>query len=469
MGNAPKRIVTLAEAVRIVEHCPEVHLLIGYGSRIHYDNIDTVVADLRPLLDGVQARSGDKPWMLIYGGDKVNEGVPDVGLLVQRLATAYNCVVMAPCVSAEPDPVPQPFLNYYYVMEPEYEGDLPPRSAEPLPPVPPQQQPPPQQQEQKQAREDEQAEQQQQHSQRAHASAVGGETGAGDGVGVGGNGDGGDWEGGDGSDAGDVAGGSVRGGPTALGKRSFQNAALDGESGGSDGDAGDNRETLRQRLLEDATRQLQQPQPAPQEQELGPLSERAGDLPNEGLGERPPPPRNGGGSAAGADADVGVDAAQPASGDSADLPPPPPLPVSAEAEAAEPLLRPPAAAAAPEEARAAGQLAPMRPAALGAAGAAVGGRGAQLWGGIIGGQPVGPSRFLLHDELLGSDDGRRPRRLTSVIAAGGGPIALQELQYAAGRGVPWTYVRCRGRYPPPGICEFGPVDEWVREQGRQQQ
>ncbi|EFJ40241.1 hypothetical protein VOLCADRAFT_100028 [Volvox carteri f. nagariensis] len=92
------------------------------------------------------------------------------------------------------------------------------------------------------------------------------------------------------------------------------------------------------------------------------------------------------------------------------------------------------------------------------------GRGPQLWGGIINGRPVGPSQFYLNDEMLGTS--LRPRLLTSVLAVGGGPIAVQELDYAAKRNVPWTYIRCRGRNVTPGN-EYGPVDDWVRQQRQQ--
>ncbi|GIL56548.1 hypothetical protein Vafri_11896 [Volvox africanus] len=67
----------------------------------------------------------EQAWLLVYGGDMAKEGVPDVGLLVQRLAATSTCRVMAPSVSSAADPPPpQPFVNYYYVMEPQYEGDL---------------------------------------------------------------------------------------------------------------------------------------------------------------------------------------------------------------------------------------------------------------------------------------------------------------------------------------------------------
>lgn len=84
-------------------------------------------------------------------------------------------------------------------------------------------------------------------------------------------------------------------------------------------------------------------------------------------------------------------------------------------------------------------------------------RGALLYGGVRQGRPVGAAAFYLHDRLVKGC----PRLLTGVLVAGGGGIALQELQYAHAQGVPWTYVACRCRHRPYGGSTYGPVHAWA--------
>lgn len=54
------------------------------------------------------------------------------------------------------------------------------------------------------------------------------------------------------------------------------------------------------------------------------------------------------------------------------------------------------------------------------------------------------------------------RALGGVVCVGGGEQSCQEVMYAAGRGLPWRYVRAASGDAPD---VFGPVDDWVRGGG----
>ncbi|PNH10696.1 hypothetical protein TSOC_002536 [Tetrabaena socialis] len=84
-----------------------------------------------------------------------------------------------------------------------------------------------------------------------------------------------------------------------------------------------------------------------------------------------------------------------------------------------------------------------------------GSRGRVVWGGVRGGRPVGAAAAYLHDDLILGYP-----RLASVLVAGGGPIAAEELGYAHSRGVPWTYVPCKARRPCANF-PYGPVHRWM--------
>ncbi|GIM01285.1 hypothetical protein Vretimale_6083 [Volvox reticuliferus] len=125
MSVPPVLLRTFEEVLNIFDQYPEAHIVIGYGSKIQYHDLDAVIDELGSWLRNAQKRCGSKPWLLIYGGDMAKEDVHDVGLLVQRMAATFACRVVAPWVSSAADPPPpQPFVNYYYVMEPQYAGDL---------------------------------------------------------------------------------------------------------------------------------------------------------------------------------------------------------------------------------------------------------------------------------------------------------------------------------------------------------
>jgi len=82
------------------------------------------------------------------------------------------------------------------------------------------------------------------------------------------------------------------------------------------------------------------------------------------------------------------------------------------------------------------------------------------WGGLIDGQPRGPSAVYLGQEFIG---GSKPV-LTGVYALGGGPIALQEAHYAHDKGIPVTYVRLQTRFPEVN-GPYGSLDQWALSTG----
>lgn len=46
---------------------------------------------------------------------------------------------------------------------------------------------------------------------------------------------------------------------------------------------------------------------------------------------------------------------------------------------------------------------------------------------------------------------------------GGGAVALDELAYADGQGVSWTYIPSRARHTAAYGSVYGPVHDWVKQ------
>ncbi|GLI64289.1 hypothetical protein VaNZ11_007472 [Volvox africanus] len=88
--------------------------------------------------------------------------------------------------------------------------------------------------------------------------------------------------------------------------------------------------------------------------------------------------------------------------------------------------------------------------------------GETLYGGMHDGKLVGVSRIYLADELVKPDSGGL-RLLTGLIVAGGGRIAMEELQYADEVGLPWTYVPSRAGDIQVYGSTYGPVHNWVTD------
>jgi hypothetical protein len=81
-----------------------------------------------------------------------------------------------------------------------------------------------------------------------------------------------------------------------------------------------------------------------------------------------------------------------------------------------------------------------------------------VWGGFLDGKPAGPTGTYLGPEFLA---GKRPF-LREVVAFGGGPIALQEAQYAYKNGVPVRYIRTEVRFPEVN-GPYGSLENWVND------
>ncbi|MBU0745050.1 MAG: hypothetical protein KKE11_06790 [Gammaproteobacteria bacterium] len=79
-----------------------------------------------------------------------------------------------------------------------------------------------------------------------------------------------------------------------------------------------------------------------------------------------------------------------------------------------------------------------------------------LWGGFIDGKPAGPTGTYLGDAFINEVN----PVIKMVVAIGGGPITLEEIQYAYEHGVDIEYVRSEARYPEVNGL-YGPVDSWV--------
>ncbi|KAK3240330.1 hypothetical protein CYMTET_49820 [Cymbomonas tetramitiformis] len=83
------------------------------------------------------------------------------------------------------------------------------------------------------------------------------------------------------------------------------------------------------------------------------------------------------------------------------------------------------------------------------------GKRQQLWGGLNGGEPVAATRVYLGPPIID--------RLSSMIVAGGGRIALEEVQYATQMKVPIVYLRAEARHTG-AYGTYGPVHDWVEGQ-----
>ncbi|MGZ3722086.1 MAG: hypothetical protein ACXVA9_04090 [Bdellovibrionales bacterium] len=80
-----------------------------------------------------------------------------------------------------------------------------------------------------------------------------------------------------------------------------------------------------------------------------------------------------------------------------------------------------------------------------------------VWGGFVDGKPAGPTAVYLGPDFI---SGEKPR-LKSVVLLGGGPIALEEAQYAHAHNVPVIYVRSEAKFPEIN-GKYGTVDEWAQ-------
>jgi hypothetical protein len=83
--------------------------------------------------------------------------------------------------------------------------------------------------------------------------------------------------------------------------------------------------------------------------------------------------------------------------------------------------------------------------------------GSVIYGGVSEetGELLGGSRFYLGPDIVASGF------LKTVIAAGGGGIAAQELQVANKLNLPWAYVPAEARLPACATS-LGPVDDLVK-------
>jgi len=80
------------------------------------------------------------------------------------------------------------------------------------------------------------------------------------------------------------------------------------------------------------------------------------------------------------------------------------------------------------------------------------------YGGLIDGKPKGPTEVYLGDDLI---SGKNPI-LEDVIAESGGPVTLQEVQYAYAHGLHITYNRAETRFPQVN-GRYGQVDDWITQ------
>ncbi len=80
------------------------------------------------------------------------------------------------------------------------------------------------------------------------------------------------------------------------------------------------------------------------------------------------------------------------------------------------------------------------------------------WAGLINGFPKGATEFYLGDELL---LGENPW-LKGIVAAGGGPIGLEEARYGYSNGVPLYYIRSKAKYTKVN-GPYGSIDSWISD------
>ncbi|MCB0349032.1 MAG: hypothetical protein KDD37_09350 [Bdellovibrionales bacterium] len=79
-----------------------------------------------------------------------------------------------------------------------------------------------------------------------------------------------------------------------------------------------------------------------------------------------------------------------------------------------------------------------------------------IWGGFVNGKAAGPTATYLGAQFTE----RANPLLKQVVLIGGGPIALEEVQYANRRGIPITYIAAVTKFPEVN-GKYGAVDEWA--------
>lgn len=79
-----------------------------------------------------------------------------------------------------------------------------------------------------------------------------------------------------------------------------------------------------------------------------------------------------------------------------------------------------------------------------------------IWGGLLNGELVGPSRIYLGTHS-------NTPVINSVVSIGGGQTALQELKHAQLLKIPITYIKATPRFGSESD-PFGPVDTWIQSQ-----